>query len=38
MIWMQPLKSFNQKLKAAGADKIVAEANRQLEEWRGKYE
>lgn len=32
------LKSFNQKLKAAGADKIVAEANRQLEEWRGKYE
>ncbi|MCH1982530.1 ABC transporter substrate-binding protein [Ruminococcus sp. OA3] len=32
------LEVFNQKLKAAGADKIVSEANRQLAEWREKYE
>ncbi len=30
----QALQEFNQQLKAAGSDKILAEANRQLEEWR----
>ena len=30
----QALQEFNQQLKAAGSDKVLTEANRQLEEWR----
>lgn len=32
------LESFNEKLRAVGSDKIVEEANRQLAEWREKYD
>ncbi|MNR42247.1 hypothetical protein D3C85_1607430 [compost metagenome] len=30
----QQLKEFQDKLKAAGVDKVIAEAQKQLDEWK----